>query len=146
MAWYVVIYNQQRKYSFNFMEGETMLEKIKFSYEESEDRNNLFTSAHRKYVCIIKYNGKQYTFDYQCNPIYSKPNLNDCMDSLLLDGFSYSDSKDIIDFANEFGYDIYENKAEVKRIYNACKKTWKALNRLFTEDEISEIEKEVREF
>ena len=123
-----------------------MLEKIKFNYEVAEKQNELFTPAHRKYVCIIKYNGRQYTFDYQCNPIYSKPNLNDCMDSLLLDGFSYSDSKDIIDFANEFGYDIYENKAEVKRIYNACKKTWEALNRLFTDEELEELENEINEY
>lgn len=122
-----------------------MLEQIKLTYEVAEMQEDLFTYHHRLYKCIIKYNGRQYTFKYQCNAKFT-PELNDVMDCLLLDAFSYSDSKDIIDFANEFGYDIYEDRKHVKKIYNACKKTWNALNRLFTEEEIAEIEKEVREF
>src|SRR5574344_2071655 len=128
MAWYVVIYNQQKKYSFNFMEGKTMLEKIKFSYEESEDRNNLFTSAHRKYVCIIKYNGKQYTFDYQCNPNYTTPNVKDCIECLLSDTFAYVVNK------------------ETERIFKACKKTSNAMHRLFTDEELEELESEINEY
>ena len=120
-----------------------MLERIKFSYEESEDRNNLFTPAHRKYVCIIKYNGKQYTFDYQCDPNYTTPNVKDCSICLLSDTFDYDNAKDIFDFANEFGFVV--NK-ETKRIFNACKKTSNAIHKLFTDEELKELANEINEY
>lgn len=119
-----------------------MLESIKFSYKESENQNDLFTTCHRRYACMIKYNGKQYSFDYQCNPNHSLPNVKDCVDSLLLDGFAYDDSKDLFDFADNFGYGITR---ETEKIYNACKKTSRALHRLFTDDELSVLQDELND-
>ena len=120
-----------------------MLEKIKFNYEVAEKQNELFTPAHRKYVCIIKYNGKQYTFNYQCNPNHTTPNVKDCIECLLSDAFAYDNAKDIFDFADEFGYVV--NK-ETERIFKACKKTSNAIHRLFTDEELEELESETNEY
>lgn len=122
-----------------------MLDKITFTYEESENQNELFTPYHTKFDCMIKYNGKQFSFPYQCNIAHSKPNIKDCMDCLLLDASSYEQSQDILDFANEFGYDMYEDKAKVRKIYNACKKTYNRLNTIFTDVELNELYEEIAE-
>lgn len=116
-----------------------MLNKIKFSYEVAEKQECLFTPYHTLYKCKIKYMGLSYTFKYQCNASHCKPNLNDCLDSLFLDASSYEDSKDIIDFCNEFGYtDSTGTKA-----YKACKKTYNAIHRLFTDEEIEKLYDEI---
>ena len=116
-----------------------MLEKIKFNYEVAEKQNELFTPSHRKYVCIIKYNGRQYTFDFQCNPNYSKPNVKVCIECLFL-AFAYDNAKDIFDFADKFGYVV--NK-ETERFFKDCKKISNAMHRLFTDEELEELENEI---
>lgn len=53
--------------------------------------------------------------------------------------------KNIIDdFVNALGYDN-EPISEVLRIYNACKDTSNILHKIFTSEEIEEIEKELEE-
>lgn len=120
-----------------------MLEKIKLTYEVSENQNNLFTQYHTRYNCKIKYNGKQYTFEYQCNPSADRiPNLNDCIDSLLLDMFSFEEALGIMDFMVNFGYSDYDYAMS---IYKACEKTAKAMHRVFTDEEIQMIYDELNE-
>lgn len=118
-----------------------MLNKIKFSYKMADEQNGLFTLSHTLFKCKIKVDGLQYTFPYQCNTAITEPNLMDCLSCLISDKFAYEDSRDLIDFCNEFGY---LEKAGVDA-YKACKKTAKALNRLFTEEELEEIQKELEE-
>lgn len=119
-----------------------MLNKIKFTYEVSNNQTDLFTRSHKKYKCVIKYNNKQYTFDYQCNAKYT-PTLEDCVDCLLLDCFSYDDANDLYGFANDLGYELSDSDdiKKVKRIYNACKKTSVAIHRIFTDNELDELQK-----
>ena len=57
------------------------------------------------------------------------------MSCILGDMLAYDDARDVIDFCNEFGY---EDNAGLKA-YKACKKVSKALHRLFTEDELTEL-------
>ena len=109
-----------------------MLEKIKFSYEVADSQDNLFTANHTRFKCKIKLDGVRYTFDYQCITSYNEPNLKDCLDCLLLDASCYEQSHDVVDFCNEFGY---EDKQGLKA-YKGCKKAYKALHRLFTEEEL----------
>lgn len=116
--------------------------KIKFNFKEADEQKGLFTKYHTLYKCVIAYNGKQYTFDYQCNKNYTMPNLEDCMRSLVLDADAYSNSNSLEDFCNEY---CYENIAEGKKAYNACKRTYNALNRLFTSEELEELYIEVME-
>ena len=117
-----------------------MLNKIKFSYKVADEQTNLFSPNHTLFKCKIKVDGLQFTFPYQCNIEHDEPNLIDCLDALLLDASAYEQSEGLLDFCTEFGYD--EDKKGLK-IYKACKKVYKALNRLFTEEELTEIEKEI---
>ena len=118
-----------------------MLNKIKFSYREADKQDNLFTPSHTNFKCKIKVDGYQYTFKYQCNTAYTEPNLLDCMYAIITDMDCYDMSRDIVDFCNEFGYSY----AKGVKAYKACKKTSKALHRLFTDEELAEIGDELME-
>lgn len=117
-----------------------MINKIKFSYKEADKQTNLFTSHHTLFKCKIKIDGLQYTFPFQCNTSVEEPNVMSCLNCLLLDMACYESSAGLLDFCTEFGYD--EDKKGLKA-YNGCKKTAKALHRLFTDDELEEIQEEL---
>ena len=116
-----------------------MLNKIKFSYREADNKSNLFTQYHTRFKCKIKYCGLSFTFPYQCNTDHDTPNLIDCLRAIIFDMDCYDNcGGDMSDFNWEFGYT--DDKA-----YKACKKTSKALHRLFTDEEINKIYKEIDE-
>ena len=116
-----------------------MLNKIKFSYEVAEKQEGLFTPNHTLYKCKIKFAGLTYTFKYQCNASFFEPNLKDCLDSLLLDASAYEQSRDVIDFCNEYGY----SDSKGAKAYKSCKKTYNAIHRLFTDSEIEMLYDEI---
>lgn len=116
-----------------------MLNKIKFTYKVADKQEGLFTSCHTLFKCKIKIDGLQYTFPYQCNIKY-EPNLKDCLDCLLLDASCYEQARDEFDFCSEMGYD---NLYAGVKAYKACKKTYKALHRLFTDEELNTLYEEV---
>lgn len=118
-----------------------MLNKIKFSYREADKQEGLFTSNHTLFKCKIKVDGLQFTFLYQCNIAYNEPNLLDCMYAIISDMDCYDACRDVVDFCNEFGYD----DAKGIKAYKACKKTSKALHRLFTDEELAIISDELME-
>lgn len=122
-----------------------MLNKIKFTYKEADKQEGLFTPSHTLFKCKIKVDGLQYTFNYQCNVAYNEPNLVDCLSSLIIDMDAYDNSDNFQDFCNNFGYDSFEDLQKAKKAYKACKKTSKALTRLFTRAEFEEINKELEE-
>lgn len=119
-----------------------MLNKIKFSYREADNQKDCFTPYHTRFKCKIKYCGLTYTFPYQCNISHDEPNLVDCMRAIILDMDCYDGCRNVMDFCNEFGY---YNDANGIKAYKACKKTSKALHRLFTDAEIGEITREIDE-
>ena len=120
-----------------------MLNKIKFTYREAEEQKDLFTPYHTLFKCKIKVDGLQFTFPFQCNTAHDEPNLSMCMNALLLDASCYEETEGLLDFCTEFGYD--DNKKGIKA-YKACKKTYKALHRLFSEDELAELYAEIEEW
>ena len=119
-----------------------MLNKIKFSYREANDQSHNFTPYHTKFKCKIKYCGLQYTFSYQCNTDHDTPNLIACMYAVTSDMFIYDDARSLADFCDELGF---TNLVEAEKAYKACKKTSKALHRLFTDDELDDIMAELTE-
>lgn len=115
-----------------------MLENIKFSYVVADEQKDLFTNQHVLYTCKIKYNGKSYTFPYQCNRS-RKPELKDVLDCLLLDASCADYTLD--EFAEEFGY----TKPSVAiKIYKACVRTQNALIRLFG-DNYNDLQDEIEQ-
>ena len=123
-----------------------MLEKIKFSYIKSIKQDELFTPYHTKFYYTIKYNEKYLSFPYQCNTSYTMPNLKDCLNCLLLDASCWDDYKNLEDFANEFGYDLYEDYKRVNKIFLACKAASKGLHRVFTDAEIEQLYTELEDY
>ena len=119
-----------------------MLNKIKFSYKEADRQENLFTPSHTLFKCKIKVDGLQYTFNYQCNTAHQEPNLLACMYAIISDMDCYDISRNLADFCDELGFtDI----VDAEKAYKACKKTSKALHRLFTDEELDDIMEELTE-
>ena len=119
------------------LNANAILNKIKFTANIADEQKDLFTPSHTLYKCKIKYNGKQYSFNYQCNTNYKKPNKKDCLYCLLSDASCFNCSISVDDFLTEFGYDDnLQNVRKGEKVYNACKHTAKAIDRLFTTDEI----------
>ena len=120
-----------------------MLNKIKFSYREADKQTGLFTPNHTLFKCKIKVDGLQFTFPFQCNTAYDEPNLEMCMNAVLLDASCYENSQGLLDFCSELGFE--EDKKGLKA-YKACKRTYKALHRLFSEEELGELYDEIEEW
>lgn len=116
-----------------------MLENIKFAKKVADNQEDLFSPCHIKYRCVIKNNGKRFTFDFQCNKKHDVK-IEDVLDCLLLDASAYEQSADILDFSNEFGYKSYK---EAEKAFNGCKRTYNALNRLFNESELNMLQDEI---
>lgn len=109
--------------------------------EESINQSNTFTKFHKRYdIKIImfvnlksneeqekqeKFKNKEYrkiTFEYQCNPKYSKPNIKDYLYNIITDAQSYENSNDDI---QNFAYDLgYTNIKECTKAFNECKKMY----------------------
>ena len=115
-----------------------MLNKIKFSYKQANKQEHLITPNHTLFKCKIKVDGCQYVFNYQCNTEYNLPNLVSCMYALITDMDAYDGARDMADF--NFEFDCLDDK-----VYKACKKTSKALHRLFTDEELTQIGDELME-
>lgn len=115
-----------------------MLENIKFSYVVADEQKDLFTNQHVLYKCKIQYNGKSYSFPYQCNRSRT-PELKDVLDCLFLDASCGNYTLD--EFAEEFGY----TKPSIAiKTHKACIRTMKALERLFG-DEYNAIQDEIEQ-
>lgn len=116
-----------------------ILNKIKFNYSEAlNPKSKPFTREHTIFNCKISHNRKSYSFEYQCNPNYSEPKLDEVLECLITDMGCYECSRDIVDFAEELGYD--PTSFECQKAYDGCKKESKALHRLFTDEELSLIQ------
>lgn len=115
-----------------------MLENIKFSYSVADEQKDLFTNQHILYKCKIQYNGKSYSFPYQCNRSRT-PELKDVLDCLFLDASCANYTLD--EFAEEFGY----TKPSIAiKTHKACVRTQNALIRLFG-DSYSELQDEIEQ-
>lgn len=118
-----------------------IIDKIEFNYNESENQENLFTSNHIKYDVSITYKERTFTTTYQTAREVEKDDVIYCIFS---DMTAYDNNKDIDVFANEF----YTDDAKVKEVittYNACKDTSNILHKIFTNEEIEEVQKELEE-
>lgn len=115
-----------------------LLEKIKVGYKEDINQEDTFTSEHVRYNVMITYNKKYYECKYQCNPKYSKmENMKkDIIYSVLTDANCYEYAQDIDDFQREFGYD---KASDLLKAYNGCKEAYQALCKMFTNNELEEL-------
>lgn len=124
------------------MTATSIIESLRFSAKVADEQKDLFTPAHTLYKCVIKNpaNKKQFTFSYQCNAAYSQPSAKECLYCLLSDASSVDYCTDEADFLQEFGYiDDADSIRRGLKAFKACQRTKKAIERLFTDEEIAAL-------
>ena len=122
---------------------EKIFEDIKFQYSRAANQTaNMFSPEHTKFSCKMTYNGKSYQSNYQCNENYSDMNniKVDFLSCVFADMSCYDCSRDEQDFASNIGLDYWENRAEVNRCYNACKRASERMNEIFDCEELESLE------
>lgn len=93
-------------------------------------------TAGNHYEITMTRNGKTITFDYHDN-IHNKSNKKDFVFALLSDATAYESTRNAFDFMAEFGY---TDPQQAKEVYNACRVQRNKLYKLFTSEEIEELQ------
>lgn len=89
------------------------------------------------YRVTMTRNGVKVGFIFNDN-IYNESDKDDFIYSLLCDSQAYEFCYNLADFMNEYGY---TDARQAKKIYNACKKQFDRLHKLFNTTEIETLEK-----
>lgn len=137
---------EQQKREGKTMTAEKIIDSLRFTATEADEQKDLFTPSHVLYKCRIinPANNRRYTFDYQCNPSAThEPTKEDCLYCLLSDASCVDSCTDEADFLTEFGY-IDGGADQVRKglkAYKACERTAAAIDRIFTEDEKTALNK-----
>lgn len=118
-----------------------IIDQIIFSYDESENQDELFTTNHIKYDVSITYNERTFTTTYQTAQDVKKDDVIYC---LINDAMAYELTKDIDIFAKEYYTDDVSIKKVIKT-FKACEYTSNMLHKIFTDEEIKEVQKELEE-
>lgn len=113
-----------------------MLESIKCT--KSYIGKSEMTSGNA-YRITLTYNGKSIWFIFNDNYL-NKSNKRDFVYSLLSDAQAYKYAENVDSFMDEF---CYTNYAKAKRVYNACKKQYDRVCKLFTSTEAEILEREL---
>lgn len=70
---------------------------------------------------FVTINGKRIQFEYYCNePELKRESLIEALNCLVLDAIAYRNAKDKYDFAEEFGYDKYEDRKRLSDAWKGC--------------------------
>lgn len=98
----------------------------------------------KEYILDLTYNNKtmRYTFYDSVYNYENNQELNkfETLYAILTDRRAYRYSRSVEDFAKEFGY---TDEEKARKVYSACKKIAHDLERLFTEEELEQLEQEV---
>lgn len=124
------------------MLAQKIIDSLKFTFEVADNQKDLFTPAHTLYKCRITTPARRsFTFDYQCNPSAThEPTKEDCLYCILSDASTVDYCTDEADFLSEFGYiDNAESIRKGLKAFKACERTKKALDRLFTSEELEAL-------
>ena len=105
--------------------------------------------------CGLGYNVKLQVFNRTYNTVFNNSQASGCsvpdpegiIYCILSDADCYNYSRDFRDFCNEFGYEEYKEdrygnykeNTEAKKAFNACKKSYEAINRLFTGEQLEQL-------
>ena len=112
--------------------------------------------------CGLGYNVKLQIFNRSYSTVFNNsqvegrkiPNPEGIINCILLDARCYDDTRNFKDFCDELGYDeweenrygyIIENKKAL-RVYNACQRTYEALHRLLTSEQIEQLEEVFQDY
>lgn len=115
-----------------------MLENIKCT--KSYIGKSEMTSGNA-YRVTLTYQGKSIWFIFNDNYL-NKSNKRDFVYCLLSDAQAYKYAENVCDFADEFGYDRADY-SKVNKIYQACKKQYDRVCKLFTSTEADILNREL---
>lgn len=94
------------------------------------------------YSVTLEYNGNCITMVYHDNYL-NEGDRDDFLYVLLIDSFIYEDFRNAKDLMLEYGC---KDIKQAKEIYKVCKRHYKKLHRLFTDEEISQLQAEFEDF
>ena len=98
-----------------------------------------------EYSVVLKYNEKSITMLFHDN-YRNESEKDDFLYALLMDAMLYEECPNLADFMRELGYD-YEQRKEAQKVYRACeRRQYNKLHKLFTEEEIKELQNEFEDF
>lgn len=97
-----------------------------------------------EYSVVLKYNGNSITMLYHDN-YKNESDKDEFLYALLMDSLAYENCFNLADFMDEFGYD-YDQKDKALKDYEACARQYNKLHRLFTEEEIEQLQEEFEDF
>ena len=74
------------------------------------------------YRVFVTINGKKVQFEYYCNDInpLKEDALHNAFYCFLSDGIAYRNANDKYDFAEEFGYDRFEDRKRLSDAWKGC--------------------------
>lgn len=75
----------------------------------------------------LKCNNRKMTVYFSGGSAVTNIKLADVLDSVASDSAAFDNAQDILDFADEFGY---EDRKEARKVYNACGETAEKLKML----------------
>ena len=125
--------------------------EVKVTAKNKRVAKKFFNAEHYAYTIVVEVRGSDITYkttfhDSVADYRSGKTNLDELIDNgiycVILDADSYKANPKYEDFINEFGYD---DNAEGRGVYNACKKTAEALAAMLTDDEIDSLYEEAYE-
>ena len=112
--------------------------------------------------CGLGYNVKLQVGNKQYSSVYNNsqanghkaPDVEDILYCIIWDAYCYESTGSFEDFCDEFGYDKYiENRygyyvvnEYAMKIFNSIEKTYNALNRLFTPEQIEQLEEVFQDY
>lgn len=119
-------------------EEEGMFAGMKIGMKAKETYNHggfgLFPNHNKFDVSITVFDDAKenmQVFSYYCNTRFVKPKLEDILECLLDDYYTYVNARDIGDFAEELGYEINQR---TRKIYELCRKNKEKMDELFGEE------------
>lgn len=110
----------------------------------------MLDGLHDKYRITLKTEGDEKRFTYHNSIAHlgrplSEEDIIGAVDCIVSDAYSYLNSRDLYDFADEFGYDY--DSAGLRRVYNGCRRAYeKLMDLLESEENLSAMEEMVREY
>ena len=99
-----------------------------------------------EYSVVLKYNGNSITMLFHDN-YKNESGKDDFLYALLMDAMAYENCFNLADFMDEFDYGFGQTEKErAQKAYKACERQCNKLHKLFTEEEIEELQNEFEDF
>lgn len=105
-----------------------------FYFPDDKDRRDIYR------VALKRQGVGSYTFSFGQSTHHSTADRQEPTAYDILACLTKSDPGTLEDFCSDFGYDVFEDRRQSFKTYNAVQKEYNNLARLFSEDELGEMQ------